>query len=86
MVLGVREADERKVIARKSLRRRETLDGRLVFYVIKVSRVVIAGQLVYDRWNVVSNGPEIPNVVFEKWMVDDLVNPLVAQSILSAMR
>ncbi len=86
MVLGVGKANKGKMIARESLRYRETLDGRLVFYFIKVSGVIIAGQLMDDGWNVVSDCPEIPNVVFEKWMIDDFVNPFLAQSKLPAMR
>ena len=79
MVLGVGEADEGQVVASEGLRGRKALDGSFVLDVVEVPGVVVAGQLVDDRWHVVADGREVPDVVLEEGMLLDLVDAAVAQ-------
>ena len=83
MVLGVGEPHEGKVISGKSFRRRETFDRRLIFDIVEISRVVVAREFVNDGRYVVADGSEVPDVVLEEGMIDDVVDAFVAQPVLS---
>ena len=72
------------MISRESFRRRETFDRSLIFNVVKIARVIVAWQFVHDGGYVVADCPEVPDVVLEKGMVDDVIDAFVAQSVLSA--
>ena len=83
MVLGVGEPHEGKVISSKSFGRRETFDRRLIFDIVEISRVIVARQFVNDGRYVVADGSEVPDVVLEEGMIDDVVDAFVAQPVLS---
>ncbi len=83
MVLGVCEPNKGKVISSEGFWRRETLDWRFVLNIVKISCVIVAGKFVYDGRYIVSNCPEVPVFVLEEGMIDDVINPFVAQSVLS---
>ena len=80
VVLGVGEPHKGQVVSSESLGRGKGLVDCVVFNVVKVPRVVIAGELCHHRRHAVTNRLEVPGVVGEKLVVLHLIHTAVTKT------
>ena len=86
VVLGVGEPYKGQMVSSESLGRGKGLVDCVVFNVVKVPSVVIAGELCYHRRHAVTNRLEVPGVVGEKLVVLHLIHTTVTKTRPSARK